>query len=72
MTSIGEILAVRLDRLRESVERGDVELLHELAADIGALDQELLVVAVELVELAGLAILVDRSRILDGLVRRGR
>ena len=32
-----------------------VELLHELAADVGALDQELLVVAVELVELAGLA-----------------
>ena len=50
---VGEKLAVGLDRFREGVERGEVELLHELAADVGALDQELLVVAVELVELTG-------------------
>ncbi len=45
-----------------------VELLHELAADVGALDQELLVVAVELVELAGLAGLDAGGRVDAGRV----
>ena len=52
---VRKILAVRLDRLVERVERRDVELLHELAANVGAFDQKLLVVAVELVKLALLA-----------------
>ena len=66
--------------LRIGVDRAGVELLHELLASIRALDQELLVMAVELVELPRLAVAATStsraidfgSRRSDGSVRRGR